>query len=384
MSPISGVIWDLDGTVLDTESLIFQVAKEVVSRHGAELTESAAQAATGLRPLESWQVVADRMELTVPAAQLLAESEELLCDRWKEAKMLPGALRLLRHLQATGVPLALATSSNRANLTKKLSGHAHVHAAFQTTCCGDEVERGKPAPDCFLAAAEKLGLPPESCLAIEDSRPGVQAALAAGMHVVVVPSAVGESAAGCFKGLHCPRLHTLPSLLAFKPETFGLAPFGDIIGSTIPVDPAWRIRGTVVKGFGRGSRELGIPTANLDDASLKSSLAEAVTGIYAGFASIGSSPAVHKTCMSIGFNPVFKNKQKTCEPWILHDFEGDFYGEEIRLVVCAYIRPEADFVSIEALVEQIHGDAAVTRAALDLEPFASLNEDPFLLPGVLP
>lgn len=163
--------------------------------------------------------------------------------------MLPGALRLLRHLQATGVPLALATSSNRANLTKKLSGHAHVHAAFQTTCCGDEVcvcgpsgaglgaggwavdvaagvrrveiissstpmpsdlenqrnsqhlrqtlslltmqvERGKPAPDCFLAAAEKLGLPPESCLAIEDSRPGVQAALAAGMHVVVVPSAV--------------------------------------------------------------------------------------------------------------------------------------------------------------------------------------------------
>lgn len=184
MSPISGVIWDLDGTVLDTESLIFQVAKEVVSRHGAELTESAAQAATGLRPLESWQVVADTMGLTVPAAQLLAESEELLCDRcggsrwhenllvhhvegmrcwghvlslfiwaaqtrgsalhpcpprWKEAKMLPGALRLLRHLQATGVPLALATSSNRANLTKKLSGHAHVHAAFQTTCCGDEV-----------------------------------------------------------------------------------------------------------------------------------------------------------------------------------------------------------------------------------------------------
>ena len=184
MSLISGVIWDLDGTVLDTESLIFQVAKEVVSRHGAELTESAAQAATGLRPLESWQVVADTMGLTVPAAQLLAESEELLCDRcggsgwlprfmkmphgchallgscldhvypgsadprlrpspcpprWKEAKMLPGALRLLRHLQATGVPLALATSSNRANLTKKLSGHAHVHAAFQTTCCGDEV-----------------------------------------------------------------------------------------------------------------------------------------------------------------------------------------------------------------------------------------------------
>ena len=110
--------------------------------------------------------------------------------------------------------------------------------------------------------------------------------------------------------------------------------------------------------FCPGSRELGIPTANLDDASLKSSLAEAVTGIYSGFASIGSSPAVHKTCMSIGFNPVFKNTQKTCEPWILHDFEGDFYGEEIRLVVCAYIRPEADFVSIEVLLWDCGKEAA--------------------------
>lgn len=79
--PIAGVIWDLDGTVLDTESLICQVAKEIVERHGGELTEEVVRASTGLRPLESWQVVAQKTGLPVSAEQLLAESEELLCDR---------------------------------------------------------------------------------------------------------------------------------------------------------------------------------------------------------------------------------------------------------------------------------------------------------------
>ena len=58
-------------------------------------------------------------------------------------------------------------------------------------------------------------------------------------------------------------------------------------------------------------------------------LAEAVTGIYAGFASIGSSPTVYKMCMSIGWNPFYKNEQKTVEPWILHDFDKDFYGKTV-------------------------------------------------------
>ncbi len=65
----------------------------------------------------------------------------------------------------------------------------------------------------------------------------------------------------------------LPSLLDFRPELYGLPPFDDLVGETVPVQPVWRIRGTVVKGFGRGSRELGIPTANLDRESLQVSSA---------------------------------------------------------------------------------------------------------------
>lgn len=179
-------------------------------------------------------------------------------------------------------------------------------------------------------------------------------------------------------------VESLPSLLDFKPEKFGLPPFNDYINQEVtPLSPVWHISGTVVRGFGRGSKELGIPTANLDSASLKVSLAEAVTGIYCGWASIGNSEAVYKMVMSVGWNPVFRNKEKTCEPWVLHDFGEDasFYNEEIRLVVCGYIRPESNFPSLEALVERIHKDGEVTKLALEDRQLAICKDEEFLKPS---
>jgi riboflavin kinase len=117
------------------------------------------------------------------------------------------------------------------------------------------------------------------------------------------------------------------------------------VGDTVPLHPLLRIRGTVVKGFGHGSRQLGIPTANIDADSLRTVLAEAVTGIFAGWASVGDSAEVYPTACSIGWNPVFGNNEKTAEPWLLHDFgEGaSFVGQQIRVLLCAYIRPEASW-----------------------------------------
>ena len=74
-------------------------------------------------------------------------------------------------------------------------------------------------------------------------------------------------------------------------------------------------------------------------------------------------------------------QERTAEPWILHDFGRDFYGEQLRLVVAAYIRPETDFTSLNALIARIHADADVARAALDVTPLASLAMDPFLKPA---
>ena len=125
---------------------------------------------------------------------------------------------------------------------------------------------------------------------------------------------------------------------------------------------------------------LGIPTANLDAEAL-GGLADQAAGIYLGWASLGGSADVHAMVMSVGWNPFFGDAdKKTVEPWLLADFPGDFYGEELRLVAAGYLRPEADFVSVEALVDRIHNDAAAARASLALPPYAALRDDPFLAP----
>ncbi|CAK0786998.1 hypothetical protein CVIRNUC_010214 [Coccomyxa viridis] len=382
---VKAVLLDLDGTLLDTESLVLDVAKGVLRKHGHDLTPEAQKAAIGRRPLEAWQATIDCLGMQgVTAQQLFDESEVLLKHKWQDARLMPGAARLLWHLHSHGIPMALATSTPRATYEAKMCGKAaqSLCSIFQTTKCGDEVERGKPAPDCFYATAAKIGVAPEECLVIEDAPTGVQAATAAGMRVVVVPSltdkegypaADPEARAGC-----CAML---ASLYDFAPEQFGLPPFEDrICGELVPVEPPWTLKGTVVKGFGRGSKELGIPTANLDSASLQGALAEAVSGVYSGWASIGTSPEAYMTAMSIGWNPYFKNEQRTAEPWLLHKFDEDFYGQELRVLVVGYIRPEANFVSLDALIKRIHRDADVTRECLSESRLASLKEHRFLKP----
>ena len=135
-----------------------------------------------------------------------------------------------------------------------------------------------------------------------------------------------------------------------------------------------RLSGIVTKGFGRGSKMLGIPTANLASPSLTDQLAGHPAGIYFGWASLrvaggagGAGGAarplpVYPAVASIGWNPFFKNKTKTVEPYLLHRFRTDFYGAGIRLVLCGYIRPEADFTSLEVLSPVELGSEGQTAA----------------------
>ena len=200
---------------------------------------------------------------------------------------------------------------------------------------------------------------------------------------------------------------------------------------------------------------------------MQAALTETTTGIYCGWASVSTLPGVYKMCMSVGWNPFYKNEKKTAEPWLLHKFDADFYGitllisyvrltisvvcwcisfwssnacrvssfchrdccgtpamdwisacmiwnslnvgfavcaampcrcernctvfsmtyinctvviagKELRLLVCGFIRPEADFTSLDALIARIHEDANVSRAALDQSSFARLAHDSFL------
>lgn len=138
-----------------------------------------------------------------------------------------------------------------------------------------------------------------------------------------------------------------------------------------------RMRATVVKGFGRGGKLLGCPTANMDMQQIGRLADEMPSGIYFGLAKLEGSDRIFKAAISVGWNPQFNNKEKTVEPHLLAELE-DFYGRELRLMILGYIRPEMRFESMEALIEAIRSDIRVTDAALDDPAYDAFKEkDPF-------
>ncbi|XP_069085491.1 riboflavin kinase [Pleurodeles waltl] len=134
--------------------------------------------------------------------------------------------------------------------------------------------------------------------------------------------------------------------------------------------------GEVVKGFGRGSKELGIPTANFPEDVVDSLPSDIATGIYYGWGCVGNGE-VHKMVMSIGWNPFYKNTKKSAETHIIHTFEEDFYGETLSIVIAGYIRPERTFNSLDALISAIRSDIEEAKNQLDLPEFVKLKDQFF-------
>ncbi|GAA5995679.1 riboflavin kinase [Rhodotorula paludigena] len=164
--------------------------------------------------------------------------------------------------------------------------------------------------------------------------------------------------------------------------------------------------GWVTRGFGRGSKDLGCPTANLPDSSIEPYAHTLNTGVYFGFARVldpasaerdaalsafpspsDSSPStgpndhdrVHPMVMSIGWNPFYNNDTRTAEVHILHDYPSDFYGKELRVVMLGFIRPEYNYSSLDALIKDINHDklVAARSVAPDRTPYASYAADDF-------
>ncbi|KAL1718385.1 hypothetical protein EV715DRAFT_252631 [Schizophyllum commune] len=162
-----------------------------------------------------------------------------------------------------------------------------------------------------------------------------------------------------------------------------------VVGSSTGPEPPYplRMEGKVIKGFGRGSKELGIPTANLPvDERSTPWIADIKSGVYLGWASLrlpsshpnhptpsseaSSGFSIYPTVMSIGYNPVYKNKERSAEVHVLHDFGVDFYGVEMRLLIMGFIREEKDYPSLDALIEDIRIDCDVARNSLNREAWA--------------
>ncbi|KAG5654482.1 hypothetical protein H0H81_001981 [Sphagnurus paluster] len=179
-----------------------------------------------------------------------------------------------------------------------------------------------------------------------------------------------------------------------------------IVGPPQPEPPfPVLLAGPVQHGFGRGSKDLDCPTANLPDESITPLISVAQHGIYYGYAQVIPCPDsplpaqdlhVFPMVMSLGLNPVYKNEKLSAEIHIMHEFESDFYGLEIRAVVLGYIRPELDYVSRgacpslsllrstltphpEALIDDINTDKAVALASLARPAYQAFARDPHFL-----
>lgn len=129
-------------------------------------------------------------------------------------------------------------------------------------------------------------------------------------------------------------------------------------------------------GFGRGSKELGIPTANFPDHVVEKLPEEITTGIYYGWAKVDDGPA-YKMVMSIGWNPYYKNKKKSMETHIMHIFKQDFYGSLLRVVMLGYIRPEKNFSSLDELITAIRHDITESDNLLELPENQHYKQHPF-------
>lgn len=364
------VILDLDGTLLNTDGVVSEVLKVYLPKFGKQWDGREVKKIVGMMPLEAAATVVEDYELPCTTEELVSEITPMFSDQWCNVKALPGANRLIKHFSSHEVPMALASNSPKEMIETKISFHSGWKESFSVIIGGDEVRSGKPSPDIFLEAAKWLNVEPSSCLVIEDSLPGVTAGKAAGMEVVAVPSLPKQS------HLYTAADEVINSLLDLRPEKWGLPPFQDWIENTLPLE-LWHIGGPVVKGFGRGSKVLGIPTANLSTEGYSTLLSEHPSGVYFGWAGL-STRGVFKMVMSIGWNPYFDNTEKTIEPWLLHDFDEDFYGEELHLVIVGYIRAEANFPTLESLIAKIHEDRKIAETALDLPLYSKYRDDPYL------
>ncbi|XP_018337145.1 PREDICTED: riboflavin kinase [Trachymyrmex septentrionalis] len=135
--------------------------------------------------------------------------------------------------------------------------------------------------------------------------------------------------------------------------------------------------GTIIKGFGRGSKELGIPTANLQESVIDALPKDLSTGIYYGWASLHGK--AYKMVVSIGWNPYYKNEKKSMEVHLLHKFQRDLYGEELKIIICGYIRPEKDFSSLDELITEIKNDIVIAERQLEEPVVNKLKNDDFLM-----
>jgi HAD superfamily hydrolase (TIGR01509 family) len=208
------VVFDLDGLLVESEGAWDAARRTVVADAGGRWRDGASREMLGMSSPEWSRFVHDELGVAL-APREIAERvvDQVLAEYRRALPLLPGAVAAVRSL-AGHWPLGLASSSNRVVIDEVLR-LAELAGLFAATVSSEEVGRGKPAPDVYLAAVSELGVPAPHAVAIEDSSNGLRAARAAGMPVVAVPNREFPPSAEALASANV----VLPSLEQLGPET---------------------------------------------------------------------------------------------------------------------------------------------------------------------
>uniref|UniRef100_A0A5B6ZDW2 riboflavin kinase n=1 Tax=Davidia involucrata TaxID=16924 RepID=A0A5B6ZDW2_DAVIN len=358
-SHISAVIFDLDGTILNTEQATKGVLKEFLAKHGKVLDKEKEDMRLGMTMRESAMAIIKDYDLPLPPDRFIQEIMPMYREKWVQAKALPGANRLIMHLHKHEVPFAIASNSIRDNIDTKISHQEGWKEFFAVIIGSDQVKSGKPSPDVFLEAANKMGVDAVCCLVIEDSLVGVKAAKAAGMKVVAVPSIQRNTDQFSIAD------SVLQSLLEFQPELWGLPPFEDWVDNALPVEPFYL----------RGFYSDGLLSEFADSGTF--ALPDQVSGLYFGWAKVDTHEMIFKVVVSIGWDHVYYTAKRKIQLCLVDGSNEDMCDQQIQLLLVGYIRGLSTEGNTSSYIEILEEDQVIAATSLDLPMFAHHTCVPF-------
>ncbi|KAK9898284.1 HAD-like protein [Cystobasidium minutum MCA 4210] len=229
---IKACIFDMDGLMINSESVYTLVTNELLAPYGKEVTWELKKGIMGRPGLDAARYLVEFTGIPMTPEEAMKAMEKRQEELFTQVTPMPGVLKLVAHLATHNIPIAIATGSRQKNFELKTSHlpelFTHFPKASIVTADTEHVKRGKPHPDIFLYAAETLNITSEEdrarTLVFEDGIPGVKAAVAAGMPVVWVPDE-GLLAAAGDETIHATQ--RLTSLDEFKPEEWGLPAYDE-------------------------------------------------------------------------------------------------------------------------------------------------------------
>lgn len=189
---IKAVIFDMEGTMVQTENLWAEVNKEFSQKYNFIFDTSMRVKLMGKNDYEAIQVIKDYYTLPQSIEELLQTRKEMIAEKLNRATVNAGLMELLHLLDTHAIKKAIATSASKKR-TQKILESLLIQKPFDAIVTGDEISKSKPDPEIFLNAAERIHVEPKNCLVLEDAQNGVEAAKNANMKVIATPHEHSEN-----------------------------------------------------------------------------------------------------------------------------------------------------------------------------------------------